>query len=209
MNLSALSLLIGGTLAICCDDSFASDYRAPKELTIRNPSAARSGEPFGCLVGTIGGRGVIQNVARFTLFIRAAEAPQKSTTIEYSERNDTAGQIPFAICMHPGRYELVGFSARMTGYSVGDKPWRIPLSVNAGEYLYIGSFSGHLWPSDNCSDEGTFGPRNQRFHLEVRDRFVDERESIQTIPAVSGQSVISAMPDIAGLEPLLYACPKP
>jgi hypothetical protein len=184
----------------------------------------KRGEPVGCVAGSVGratvaGRlGTIVGVdLEFNAADDAAKASPQRALIAWGDGAWLDGKAAlgregeardaFLLCLRPGKYVLRGpelFHGIESFYL--PEPWNVPIEVEAGKTLYIGSFIGYL------SDQADACGGLPETRVIVRDDLAGDRATIEALAAhdkVTGNELVLALPDYSGHEPTLHVCAAP
>ncbi len=194
------------TVAAAKEAPFVTYHSSPK-VDAANPAAS------GCIVGRIG-RGIRAKAMtrlNFSLWLHPTGAPGKSFGVSFDDnRSDLPSEaVPFAICVPVGRYELSGFTMEFSNSRHSLEVKRQPtLEVHAGTLAYLGDFTAYvLNEDDDCEDPREAYLHSTFRHVAVRDRKEQAAASIQALGQAGGRVLVSAVPDLTGLEPVIFACP--
>jgi hypothetical protein len=117
----------------------------------------------------------------------------------------TSVRDTFVLCLRPGSYVLSGF---MISYGIQYlKPrteWNIPVIVEPGKTKYLGSYIAYSTAEhDDCAPSGVNG-----FHITLRNKWADDRASIEKDGESNGQQFVVELPDFTGVGGSVLACIK-
>lgn len=178
------------------------------------------GKPFGCIANSMGrSNSMGYKSLQLRMYLRPEGVTANSRQIEVLflegawnkttdlQDGDEVRHVT-RTCVRPGRYTLLGFGVSDTfNYYNVKKPWDVPIEVLPGETTYIGSYTGFLKGQPSACP----GLRQDSIRVELRtDREAADRGKLQAAADKDGHVIVTRIPDLRGMQPVLFVCePRP